>query len=450
MDRLLHLVPPATKGNLVTMMVHSYYETNSSANLDLSASTRHGESLFNFSMQEAYRILKEHQMNERILYPGAEIALILTYSILMTSGVVSNALVCFVVGRQCARKRSSGAASPSPRNMYIVNLAVADIALCLVCMPFTLISLLKRRWTLGSMLCKLVPVLQGANISVSAGTIAAIALDRYFTIVRPRRSQACQGAVCSVASVISIVWGLSFVTMIPLLIFQEVETISYGELILYEACVEKWPSKTWQICYTGCLMMAQFLVPFLVLSIIHLKISTYLAVRVSTPPRDANSKRAKREWRRNRRTMVILTCIAVVFAISWLPMTVFSLVAEINPSILGEPSTMYAVFAGCHILAMSSACTNPLLYGWLNTNFRRELATVLRLRGHDPEGQTEGHDAKEAITRGVAPNSVTVRAGDRRISLTFLTSLTTATGSHRGASTTAPSVVHFHDNARAS
>ncbi|RZF43740.1 hypothetical protein LSTR_LSTR009163 [Laodelphax striatellus] len=398
MDRFFHLVPPATKGNLVTMMVHSYYEINSSnaaaTNLDLSTSSRNGEPLFNFSMQEAYRILKEHQNNERILYPGAEIALILTYSILMTSGVVSNALVCFVVGRQCARKRSSGAASPSPRNMYIVNLAVADIALCLVCMPFTLISLLKRRWTLGSMLCKLVPVLQGANISVSAGTIAAIALDRYFTIVRPRRSQACQGAVCSVASVISVVWGLSFVTMIPLLIFQEVETISYGELILYEACVEKWPSKTWQICYTGCLMLAQFLVPFLVLSIIHLKISTYLAVRVSTPPRDANSKR------------------------------------------------------GCHILAMSSACTNPLLYGWLNTNFRRELASVLRLRGTDLDAQADGHDAKEAITRGgVAPNSVTVRAGDRRISLTFLTSLT---ASHRGASTTAPSVVHFHDAAKAS
>lgn len=132
--------------------------------------------LFNFTIKEALDIIMEHQRTEKVLVPNTEIIIIIVYSVLMTSGVFCNALVCFVVARQCAKRHHQ--AGPSPRNMYIVNLAVADLALCLVCMPFTLVSILKRRWTLGLLLCKAVPALQGANIMVSAGTITAIAMDR--------------------------------------------------------------------------------------------------------------------------------------------------------------------------------------------------------------------------------------------------------------------------------
>ena len=31
----------------------------------------------------------------------------------------------------------------------------------------------------------------------------------------------------------------------------------------------------------------------------------------------------------------------------------------------------------CHLLVLGSACCNPLLYGWLNDNFRREFVKAL-------------------------------------------------------------------------
>jgi len=34
-------------------------------------------------------------------------------------------------------------------------------------------------------------------------------------------------------------------------------------------------------------------------------------------------------------------------------------------------------FPVCHLLVLCSACVNPLLYGWLNDNFRREFVKVL-------------------------------------------------------------------------
>ncbi|XP_075238325.1 neuropeptide Y receptor type 2-like [Lycorma delicatula] len=426
MERDFNLLPPASNGLL--SMVSTILENSTGSHSFQSSKVNEGTEFFNFSLQEAYQILREHQSSERLLMPGTEVALILVYSVLMTSGVVSNALVCFVVGRQCARKRLSNT-GPTPRNLYIVNLAIADMALCLICMPFTLVSLLRRRWTLGLVLCKLVPVLQGANISVSAGTITAIALDRYFTIVRPSRSQVFHRAAFSVASVISLIWGVSFLSMLPLLFYQEVETVKLGDLVLYEACLEKWPSRTWQYVYTICLMVVQFLVPFLVLSVIHTKISAYLSVRLSTP-RDNTCKRAKREWRRNRRTMIILSCIAIVFAVSWLPMTAFNLAMELDCSFISKPSTLYLVFAVCHIMAMSSACTNPLLYGWLNTNFRREISGIFRSRRNTEDPQQPNHDKDFRHTNR---NSVCMKQGDRRISLTFFTTLTsnrTTSSSH--------------------
>ncbi|XP_014242347.1 neuropeptide Y receptor type 2-like [Cimex lectularius] len=412
MEHEFNLLPPDTSG-LLSSMTGLYHSPNSTENL---VST---DPLFNFSLHEAIEILKEHQRTEKVLVPDTEIVIIIVYSVLMTSGVVSNALVCFVVARQCARKHHQ--AGPSPRNMYIVNLAVADLALCLVCMPFTLVSLLKRRWTLGLTLCKLVPALQGANIMVSAGTITAIALDRYFTIVQTPRGGVCRTARCSVASTIVLIWSLSFLSMVPLLIYQEVETVRLGGLVVYEACLERWPSRAAQAGYTLAISVAQFAFPVLVLSTIHARISSYLRLHLSSPPVDSSCKRARREWRRNRRTMMILSCIAIVFALSWLPMTAFNLLIEFQPGLLTPPRTLYLVFALCHIMAMSTAVTNPLMYGWLNTNFRREF----RFLGGSDKSSEKKRRAANRNRRISAPQSIVIRH-DRRTSMTCFTTITSS------------------------
>lgn len=133
---------------------------------------------FNFTVKQAIDVIFENQMNgDKVLVLYLEVAIVVAYSVLFVIGLVSNGLVCFVVFRQCGKKNvpSQG---PSPRNLYIVNLAFADIIMCVVCIPFTLWALMSRRWTWGLIMCKTVPAAQGANITVSACTITAIALDR--------------------------------------------------------------------------------------------------------------------------------------------------------------------------------------------------------------------------------------------------------------------------------
>lgn len=145
-----------------------------------------GDTIFNFSINLVKDLITRHQ-EERVLLPETEVILIVVYTILMASGIVSNLLVCFVVMRQCARKKMNlGGSNPKSRNLYIVNLAVADLALCCICMPFTLVALLKNGWTFGSLLCKLVPVVQGKFLHLNNNLFQSSAI--FNTIKTPDTS----------------------------------------------------------------------------------------------------------------------------------------------------------------------------------------------------------------------------------------------------------------------
>lgn len=100
-------------------------------------------------------------------------AFIVLYSVIICFGAAGNGLVVWAV----ARKRSMRTA----RNMFIVNLAVSDLLLCLVTMPLTLMEILTKYWALGreEFICKMLGTLQATSIFVSTISITAIALDRY-------------------------------------------------------------------------------------------------------------------------------------------------------------------------------------------------------------------------------------------------------------------------------
>lgn len=90
---------------------------------------------------------------------------------------------------------------------------------------------------------------------------------------------------------------------------------------------------------------------------------------------NASGSRKALRGRRLQRTNLLLVSIGVIFGISWLPLNLFNLLADLR----GGPVTQHMIvtYAVCHMTGMSSACSNPLLYGWLNDNFRKEFYDLL-------------------------------------------------------------------------
>ncbi|XP_069937515.1 neuropeptide F receptor-like, partial [Cherax quadricarinatus] len=115
-----------------------------------------------------YKFERNRGVNDAAFY-----TLLASYITLILVGATGNSLVVIAVVRKPAMRTA--------RNIFIINLAVSDLLLCLLTMPLTLMELLSQYWPLGNtpLACRLVGTLQATSIFVSTISITAIALDRY-------------------------------------------------------------------------------------------------------------------------------------------------------------------------------------------------------------------------------------------------------------------------------
>ena len=79
------------------------------------------------------------------------------------------------------------------------------------------------------------------------------------------------------------------------------------------------------------------------------------------------------------RTNKMLTAVVAVFAITWTPFHVHSVIAEFRHDlVLGRFFKLGDVL--CRVVAFSSACVNPVLYGWMNDHYRAAFVALVTRR----------------------------------------------------------------------
>ena len=111
----------------------------------------------------------------------------------------------------------------SVTNLFIMNLALSDILMCLLAVPFTPISFFQEYWILGEFLCHLIPFSLTISVYVSTLTSLAIAIDRYFVIVHPFKPRMKLG-VCIL--LIGVIWVVSISISLPLAIYNGLKVVS--------------------------------------------------------------------------------------------------------------------------------------------------------------------------------------------------------------------------------
>ncbi|CAL4097184.1 unnamed protein product, partial [Meganyctiphanes norvegica] len=292
--------------------------------------------------------------------------LIVLYSVLILVGSIGNSLVIAAVARKPSMRTA--------RNVFIVNLAVADLLVCMVNKPLTLMEILTQYWPLGDtpFLCGLFGTLQATCIFVSTISITAIALDRYHVIVYPtEKSLQKVGVLLTLLGI----WSLSLLLALPNYIVRnlDVHNIDLPGLKKVCFCVEDWPVEHGRAYYSIFCIVVQYFVPILTVSVAYTRIANKLKYRMNSTNR--SYVRSKKETSRMRRTNTLLMAIALIFCLSWLPLNLFNVIADLYHPISNDESVLIA-YAICHMIAMTSACSNPLLYGWLNENFLKEFMEI--------------------------------------------------------------------------
>uniref|UniRef100_A0A3Q0SB61 Neuropeptide Y receptor Y4 n=1 Tax=Amphilophus citrinellus TaxID=61819 RepID=A0A3Q0SB61_AMPCI len=313
-------------------------------------------------LYQTYSSLINHEFAQE--WPGNETHLLSDFSVLdatMVLGLVGNiGLICII-----ARRREK----VNVTSIFICNLSFSDILVCVFCLPFTVIYTIMDHWVFGSLLCRLVPFIQCVSVSVSVLSLVFIALERHQLIINP---SGWKPSVPQAYMAIVLIWILACFTSLPFLAFQLLTNEPYANVILPMS--SHWPSQGHRVAYTTWLLLFQYCGPLFLVLLCYVRVIVRLRHRKDMLDR-ARTPECQR-MTHSRRINIMLVALITVFALCWLPLTIFNVVSDWNQEAL--PVCHHnLLFSLCHLLAMSSTCINPIIYGFLNSNFRQEVSEVL-------------------------------------------------------------------------
>ncbi|XP_050672108.1 prolactin-releasing peptide receptor-like [Leptidea sinapis] len=289
-----------------------------------------------------------------------QITFCILYTIIFVLGVFGNVLVCFVVFRNKAMQTVT--------NLFITNLALSDILLCVFAVPLTPMYTFIGRWVFGRLLCHLMPYAQGTSVYISTLTLTSIAIDRFFVIIYPFHPRM---KLNTCILIIIFIWLFSLVVTCPYGLFMGIQITNNKTY-----CEESWPSDRSRKIFGVCTTVLQFLIPFLVIAVCYTSVSIRLNDRARSKPGAKNTRREEADRDRKRRTNRMLISMVAIFGISWLPINLINIFNDFYAQ-MTEWNYYYVSFFLAHSMAMASTCYNPFLYAWLNDNFRKEFKQVL-------------------------------------------------------------------------
>ncbi|XP_051519220.1 delta-type opioid receptor-like isoform X2 [Myxocyprinus asiaticus] len=241
------------------------------------------------------------------------------YSVICVVGLLGNILVMYGVVRYTKLKTAT--------NIYIFNMALAD-ALATSTLPFQSAKYLMNTWPFGEFLCKMVIAIDYYNMFTSIFTLTMMSVDRYIAVCHPVRALEFRTPIK--AKIINVcIWMLSSAVGVPIMIMA-VTKVTNQVLVI-------------TICYG--------------LMILRLRSVRLLS---GTKEKDRNMRRI---------TRMVLVVVAA-FIICWTPIHIFIIVKTLVDINQKNPFVI-ASWHLCIALGYTNSSLNPVLYAFLDENFKR-------------------------------------------------------------------------------
>ncbi|CAF97490.1 unnamed protein product, partial [Tetraodon nigroviridis] len=207
-------------------------------------------------------------------HPYNYYAMLLTLLIFVI--VFGNVLVCMAVSREKALQTTT--------NYLIVSLAVADLLVATLVMPWVVYLEVVGEWRFSKIHCDIFVTLDVMMCTASILNLCAISIDRYTAVAMPMLYNTRYSSRRRVTVMISVVWVLSFAISCPLL-FGLNNTATRDESL----CVIANPAF---VVYSS---IVSFYVPFIITLLVYVQIYVVLRKRrkrVNTKPKQRFSHAA--------------------------------------------------------------------------------------------------------------------------------------------------------------
>ena len=301
---------------------------------------------------------------------AVRIGFTVAYSLSFLASLTGNTFIGIIVYKTKTMRK--------PINFFIANMAMSDLLYPIFLFPWQVTGLYLG-WLisgpLGQALWKLLNFLPSVSVKVSIQSLVLIAVDRFGAVVFPLRSPLISSKLCFFFILAS--WIVAMAVQCPDLLAWKLVEYPDG---LY--CVRQWneffgKSSSFEIYVLAVLVVFTY-VPLLVIAILYLVI--LLKIKTQKIPGEqsvnAGEQRAKRE-RKNLLKMSI--AIVLVFAVSFLPLSIFWSVYlfSSNSTVTSSCGFQYLEFVVI-ILFKVKCALNPWICFIFSGNYRQGLKNLFR------------------------------------------------------------------------
>ncbi|XP_077552948.1 RYamide receptor-like [Haemaphysalis longicornis] len=274
-------------------------------------------------------------------------------------------IVVLVLGRRSSREL----------RLFLVNLALSDIAMAVFSIPFTYTDFMLGRWIFEPLFCPVVLFMQHVSVIVSVYTLTAIGVDRYYAIMYPLSFRWTRRRGPHIILTIWVVAGLLSSVQ---LVYGRANKFTWAGGTYYD-CSENWEESAGKV-YTAAIFTLTFLTPMLALTFTYSSIGWKMWRHTS--PGNADAQRDQQQLSAKIKVVKMLATVVLMFAVCWLPIHMMNLILYFDREAMlpdtAEQEYMYiAAFFSCHWFSMANSFVNPIIYCFMSDNFRVDLRQLV-------------------------------------------------------------------------
>ncbi|XP_074660553.1 gonadotropin-releasing hormone receptor-like [Tubulanus polymorphus] len=309
---------------------------------------------------------------------------IVTLSIIVVMTILGNSFILVIL--TCSKTRRMN----SRVNIFIINLAIGDLCVCVVTMTTEILFAAFDHWVLGAAACKIILYGQIVTLASTTFLLTTMSFDRYLALCKPLSLR------CSSARVrqwmIALSWVAALIFALPqLFIFVQIQKTNNG-VVTYQ-CASKGYTAFWQRkVYFTFLASYILVIPSIIISFCYINIvrvvwqqgrdfglpksctsSTSTSTRSTAYTMRKCVSDQKAIPRVRLRTIKMTLCIIILFIACWTPYFITHLVRIYSEYTIKPPR---AVMAFAETVALLQSALNPILYGCFNIKLKRGLSEV--------------------------------------------------------------------------
>uniref|UniRef100_A0AAV2LA32 Type-1 angiotensin II receptor n=1 Tax=Knipowitschia caucasica TaxID=637954 RepID=A0AAV2LA32_KNICA len=295
-------------------------------------------------------------------------------------GIVGNSMVVAII--YCYMKLKTVA------HIFVLNLAISDLTFLITLPMWATVTATGYHWPFGGFLCKATAALAMFNLYTSIFFLTALSIDRYLAIVHPVRSRRFRTVLYARITCV-LIWLFALLLSVPTAFTRDIHNINNQNLTV-TVCAILHPTEDnvqslEQVLLAISVMksLLGFLVPFIII------ITCYCLIgRALLGARHIQKSRQSRD-----EVLRMLAAAVLAFFVCWVPHQIFHFMQLLY---------QLKMLNNCHILdiidtampfsiciAYFNSCVNPIVYGFVGRNFRKNLVRLLHcapanIRGAHP------------------------------------------------------------------